>query len=200
MVHEIAPEARILIAEGSGGWISPEFQDSVDTGGWPVVDGFEATGHRATATELRERGIDIGCFDLNFDRVLTLQPPTGGLCRGEYDLAATIIEADAWINVPVAKTHGTKITCCQKNQFGLLSGIVYGWNKTRGTEGHPGIPHAPRLIDETLVDLLSLTEPDFHVVDMIAGAEGGAFSGKPKRSNLIVAAVMPSPPTSSSPN
>ncbi len=153
MVHEIAPEARILIAEGSGGWISPEFQDSVDTGGWPVVDGFEATGHRATATELRERGIDIGCFDLNFDRVLTLQPPTGGLCRGEYDLAATIIEADAWINVPVAKTHGSKITCCQKNQFGLLSGIVYGWNKTRGTEGHPGIPHAPRLIDETLVDL-----------------------------------------------
>ncbi|MBT5142942.1 MAG: DUF362 domain-containing protein [Gemmatimonadetes bacterium] len=187
LVHEVAPHARILIAEGAGGWISPAKQDCVDVGGWLVEDGFEAAGHRATAAELRQLGIDVECFDLNFDRVLTLVPPTGGLSMEEYDLAASIIEADAWINVPVAKTHGTKITCCLKNQFGLFPGIVYGWNKTRGTEGHRGIPHAPRVIDETFIDLLSLTEPDFHVVDMIAGAEGGASSGKPKRSNLIVA-------------
>lgn len=187
LVHEVAPGARILIAEGAGGWVSPAFQDCVDVGGAQVADGFEAAGHRATAAELRQLGIDIECFDLNFDRVLTLRPPTGGLSMKEYDLAASIIEADAWINVPIAKTHGTKITCCQKNQFGLFPGIVYGWNKTRGTDGHRGIPHAPRLIDETFIDLLSLTEPDFHVVDMITGAEGGAFSGKPKRSNLIVA-------------
>ena len=85
------------------------------------------------------------------------------MSRGEYDLAATIIEADAWINVPIA----TKITCCRKNQLSLFPGIVYGWNKTRGTEGHQGIPHAPCVIDETVIDLLSMTAPHFHVVDMM---------------------------------
>jgi uncharacterized protein (DUF362 family) len=187
IVHEIAPQARILIAEGSGGWISPALVDCVKTNVATIADGFEIAGHRATVKELRARGIDIDCYDLNFDRVRKLVPPTGGLSMDEYELAATIFEADAWINCPVAKTHGTKITCCLKNQFGLFPGNVYGWNKSRGTRNHRGIPHAPRLIDETFIDLLSLTEPDFHVVDMITGAEGGAFQGQPKRSNLIVA-------------
>lgn len=187
LVHEVAPAARILIAEGSGNWVSPAFRDCVDVPDARVADGFEAAGHRKTAAELRALGINIECFDLNFDRVLTLHPPTGGLSMPEYDLAATIIEADAWINIPVAKAHGTKITCSLKNQFGLLPGIVYGFDKSSGTENHRGIPHAPRVMDETFVDLLSLTEPDFNVVDMIAGVEGGAFEGEPKRSNVIVA-------------
>ena len=95
------------------------------------------------------------------------------------------------INVPVAKTHGSKITCCMKNHFGLLPGRLYGWSKDRGTEGHRGIPHSPGIVDEAWIDLWTLTQVDLNVVDMLAGTEAGAFTGAPRRSNLIVAGRSP---------
>ena len=82
------------------------------------------------------------------DEAYKLQVPGGGLLWDEYEIASTVIDADVWINVPVAKTHGAKITCCMKNHFGLLPGKLYGWSKATGTEDHPGMPHAPRIIDQ----------------------------------------------------
>lgn len=174
LVHEAAPHARVLIAEGAAGWLPPN-------------DGFETAGHRATVSELRARGIDIDCLDLNQDAAVALRVPGGGLATDEYDMAATILQADVWINCPVAKTHGAKITCSMKNQIGVLPGRLYGWPKSGGTQLHPPMPHAPRVMDELLVDLLLLSRPDLNVVDMIAGVEAGGFMGEPKRSNLIVA-------------
>ena len=98
---------------------------------------------------------------------------------------------DVWINVPVAKTHGSKITCCMKNHYGIFPGLTYGWNKSRGTPDHDPIPHWPRTLDESWVDLVLLSKVDLNVVDMIQGTEGGAFQGTPKRSNLIVAGADP---------
>ena len=188
LVHEAAPQARILVAEGPGGWMSPSLRDTtVDSGSYPVVDGFDLAGYRDMVTELKAQGLDIECYDLNFDHPVALVPQGGGLSLDEYQVAASVLEADAWINCPVAKTHGAKITCCMKNQFGTLPGKVYGWNKARGTSTHRGLPHAPRMMDETFVDLLGLTEPDLNVVDMVACAEAGAFQGTPKRFNLILA-------------
>ena len=191
LVHEAAPGARISIAEGAGGWISPSLKDSTDQE-YRVADGFEIAGHRATVRELRQRGVDIECVDLNFDRPVRLAPPGGGLADPDYDIAATIVEADAWINCPVAKTHGAKITAAMKNHLGILPGHIYGWNKGSGTDRRPaGIPHAPRVQDECWVDLWGLTEVDLNVVDMIAGSEGGAFGGTPRRANTIVAGADP---------
>jgi uncharacterized protein (DUF362 family) len=177
LVHEVAPRARILIAEGAGGWISPGLRDSLDLPDLnsPVVDGFALAGHRATVAELRAQGVDIDCYDLNFDRVYSLQPAGGGLAAPEYSIAAAVIDADVWINMPVAKTHGAKITCCMKNHFGILPGRVYGWSKANGTPRHAGMPHSPRLIDEAWIDLYGLTRVDLNVVDMIAGSQAGAF-------------------------
>ena len=191
LVHEAAPGARISIAEGAGGWMSPALADSTDQE-YRLVDGFEVAGHRATVRELRRRGVDIDCVDLNFDRPVRLAPRGGGLADPDYDIAATILEADAWINCPVAKTHGAKITAAMKNHLGILPGHIYGWNKGGGTERRPaGIPHAPRVQDECWVDLWGLTEVDLNVVDMIAGSEGGAFGGTPRRANTIVAGADP---------
>ena len=191
LVHEAAPGARISIAEAAGGWISPSLKDSTDQE-YRVADGFEIAGHRATVRELRQRGVDIECVDLNFDRPVRLAPRGGGLADPDYDIAATIVEADAWINCPVAKTHGAKITAAMKNHLGILPGHIYGWNKGSGTERRPaGIPHAPRVQDECWVDLWGLTEVDLNVVDMIAGSEGGAFGGTPRRANTIVAGADP---------
>ena len=194
LVHEVAPEARILVAEGPGGWMSPSLKDCTDVqvrDADLIVDGFELGGYRREVNGLRTAGIDVELFDLNFDETRLMTVPGGGLARDEYDLPVTILDADAWINVPVAKTHGAKITCCMKNHFGLLPGTLYGWSKSNGTENHPGMPHAPRIIDECWVDLVALTRVDLNVVDMIRGTEAGAFTGAPKRSNIVLAGRDP---------
>ena len=194
LVHEAAPGARILLAEAAGGWISPALRDCTDarTFGNMNADGFELSGHRATVRELRARGVDIECFDLNFDRAYSLHPANGGLATDEYSIAASILDADVWINLPVAKTHGAKITCCMKNHFGILPGTVYGWSKSNGTRHHPGIPHSPRQMDEAWVDLYGLTRVDLNVVDMIAGSEAGPFEeDNRKRANTILAGRNP---------
>lgn len=198
LVHDVAPDAKILIGEGAGGWISPALADCsvVHVGSGRALsevahDGFAIAGHRTTVEELRALGIDIDVHDLNFDEGRTLSVPGGGLLWDEYKIASTVIDADVWINVPVAKTHGSKITCCLKNHYGIFPGSVYGWNKARGTPTHRGIPHWPRTLDESWIDLVLLTQVDLNVVDMIQGTEGGAFQGDPKRSNLIVAGVDP---------
>jgi uncharacterized protein (DUF362 family) len=190
LVHEVAPRARIVVAEASGGWADEAYRDSFKVDAhW--ADGFGASGYRRMVEELQGLGLEITCRDINFDRVYTLPVPGGGLARPDYDVAATLVDADVLINCPVAKTHGAKITACLKNQFGMLPGIVYGWGKSAGTEGHAGIPHTARILDEAFIDLMQVTGIDLNVVDMIAGAEGGAFREVPKRSNLIVAGRNP---------
>ncbi|MFC1526644.1 DUF362 domain-containing protein [Candidatus Latescibacterota bacterium] len=193
LVHEVAPNARILIAEGAGGWADPKLveEHGVEVHGDMVKDGFALAGYRDLVTELQARGLDIDCYDLNFDDAPVRRVPGGGLARDEYEIAAILSRADAWINVPVAKTHGAKITCCMKNHFGILPGTVYGWIKSHGTDDHEGIPHAPRIVDEAFVDLWMLSDVDLNVADMIRSSEGGAFAGEPKRGNLIVAGRDP---------
>lgn len=194
LVHEAAPTARILIAEGPGGWISPDKGHLVEGGrnGGMLVDGFEKSGHRATVRQLRAAGIDIDCFDLNFDAAYSLRPANGGLASDEYSIAASIMDADVWINIPVAKTHGAKITCSLKNHFGILPGSVYGWSKANGTSRHAGMPHSPRQMDEAWIDLYGLTRVDFNVVDMITGSEAGPFEeDHQKRANIILAGANP---------
>lgn len=194
LVHEAAPGAKILIAEGAGGWMSPALQDctQIEMRGGGVEDGFEVAGHRQTAADLRQMGIDIECHDLNFGRAYELHPEGGGLAHDEYTIAAPIIDADTWINIPVAKTHGAKITCCLKNHFGILPGTIYGWSKNNGTAQHGPMPHSPRVLDEAWVDLYDVSRVDLNVVDMIVGSEAGPFEEDGgRRSNTILAGANP---------
>jgi len=201
LVHEAAPGARILVAEGAGGWRSPQPTDrngqpqQVDSPRWGrrrMRDGFEIGGYRAVVEELRASGVDIDCFDLNFDTAYTLEVPGGALADPNYDIASAIMDADAWINCPVTKTHGPKITCCLKNQFGILPGTIYGWSKANGTDRHAGMPHLPGIIDEFMVDLWLATRMDLNVVDGITGHQAGAlWEGTPIRNNLVIAGRDP---------
>ncbi len=201
LVHEVAPGARILIAEGPGGWRSPQ---PTDRQGQPLQadpprrgrrrmrDGFEIGGYREVVAELRGQGVDIDCYDLNFDQAFTLEVPGGSMADPNYDIASAIMDADAWINCPVTKTHGPKITCAMKNQFGILPGTVYGWSKANGTDRHAGMPHLPAIIDEFMVDLWLISRMDLNVVDSITGHEsGGLREGTPLRNNLVLAGRDP---------
>ena len=193
LVHEVAPEARIVIGEAAGGWMSPALRDCTDVErGGRLLDGFEIAGHRETVRELRARGIDIECYDLNFDRAYSLHPDNGGLADSEYSIAAMVLDADVFINVPLAKTHGAKITAAMKNHFGILPGRIYGWSKSRGTQHHRAMPHSPRQMDEAWIDLYGLTRVDLNVVDMIAGSEAGAFEdNNTQRMNIVLAGANP---------
>jgi len=179
LVHEVAPSARILIGEGPGGWVSDENRDKYEMRvpffvKWFMdveSDGFEVGGYRAVAAELQAQGMDIACYDLNFDRPDTLRLGAAGLQDEEYIVASAITEADAWINCPVTKTHGTKITCAMKNRFGILPGAIYGISKSSGTEQHAPLPHDTGMMDEIMVDLWSMAEEDLVVVDGIVGHE-----------------------------
>lgn len=201
LVHEAAPGARILVAEGGGGWRSPQPTDrqgqplQVDPprrGRRRMRDGFEIGGYRQVVAELRGQGVDIDCFDLNFDQAYTLEVPGGAMAAPNYDIASAIMDADVWINCPVTKTHGSKITCSMKNQFGILPGMIYGWPKSNGTDRHDGMPHLPVVIDEFMVDLWLTTRMDLNVVDGIVGHEAGALQeGDEVRNNLILAGRDP---------
>lgn len=197
LVYEHVPQARIIVGEGSGGWVSPDLIGTVpvslpmDWIGSPRVDGFETSGYRAMVDDLRSQGINIRLRDLNFDPAIERTVPGGELAVERYGIAGTVFEADAWINIPVAKTHGSKITGALKNPFGILPGHYYGWSKSRGTKVHTGLQHAPRIIDEIFVDLALVAPPDFVVMDMLAGSEAGAFNNEYKRSNLVLAGHNP---------
>ena len=200
LVHEAAPQAAIRIGEAPGGWIAPATADSVGYEAsfffkWLsdlISDGFEEGGYRDVAVELREQGIDIACIDMNWGRNDTLSFVDGGLADDEYIIAEPIMEADVWINCPVMKTHGPKITVAMKNRYGILPGSVYGVSKQRGTQTHAGMPHAPSEAEELMVDLWRLAPEDLVVVDGIVGhEEGGLQSGAPIRTNQILAGRNP---------
>lgn len=199
LVHEAAPGARILIAEGAGGWKFPPPTKDPGIEAWldqftgiETEDGFATAGYRRLVEKLQRRGIQAECFDLNFDRSRELAAPSGGQGADRYFLPVTLLEADAWINCPVAKTHGPRITVSLKNHLGLLPGLVYGWPKSRGTENHPGIPHQCAILEEVMIDLWQLTQVDLNVVDGTVGHEGGAlWYGEPVRTNWVLASRNP---------
>ncbi|RKY59179.1 MAG: hypothetical protein DRP95_05310, partial [Candidatus Latescibacterota bacterium] len=190
MVHEIAPEARITIAEGPGGWVSPGHEIEAWT---EVVDGFEVAGYRGLLEDPELKGVKLEIFDLNFDESELLVPKGGGHALDAYWIPKTVLKCDVFINVPVLKVHrGPGITVALKNMVGIAPGNKYGWAKTHG---HPpgrgqGLPHAPGVLDEMIVDLASLSRVDFVVVDAIVGMEKQKtddLGGLPVRMNTVVA-------------
>lgn len=196
IVHEIAPKARITIAEGSGELIPPEHAEVQAAVPHAVIgDGFDVAGYRAFLRDEALSGIPLDMVDLNFDEAVEVAVPDGGYAREKYYIPATILECDVLISVPVLKVHdGVGMTNAMKNFVGIAPGLIYGWAKMMGYppgSGNPGIPHTPAILDETIVDLTSLSDVDFTVVDAIVGMERYKTDkwedGKPVRMNTIIA-------------
>ena len=190
-VHRLAPSARITVAEGAGGWAPPD-KDlegiSAERG-----DGLEVAGYRDLLEDPDLSDVDLDIVDLNFDRSVKVQVPGGGNCLSEYYLPETVLDCDVLIDVPVLKVTGVVgMTVAMKNLIGILPGMVYGWPKMTGYPPGkgPGLPHAPQVLDEVIVDIATLAHVDFTVVDAIVGMEGariGREGGDPVRMNTVVA-------------
>lgn len=193
MVYEFVPQARVTIAEGPGGWVSPGHPEAQVWG--PVVDGFEVAGYRQLLRDPELSGVNLDIVDLNFDEATETPVPGGGSVWEKYHIPRTILECDVLIDVPVMKVHDSiGMTVAMKNNVGIAPGMIYGWPKMFGYppgSGNPGLPHAPPVIDEMIVDLTALAGVDFTVVDAIVGMERDyadeTADGRRVRMNTVVA-------------
>ena len=158
-----------------------------------VGDGFAVAGYRALLEDEELEGIDLDIVDLNFDETAEVSVPDQWYAREKWHLPLTVLECDFLISVPVLKVHGgIGMTSAMKNLVGIAPGMVYGWIKMMGYpphSGNPGIPHHEDILDETIVDLVSMAGVDFAVVDAIVGMERWYDEGNRMRLNTIVASA-----------
>ena len=128
--------------------------------------GFEVTGHAELARKL---GIQV----VNFSEV----PRVKVACEpiGEIEMPRLLIEADAFITLPVLKTHAlTYFTGSLKNQWGCVP------------QHNRILLH--QLIDPLLASLQQMLQPKLSIMDAIVGMEGrGPVNGEPRRLDLILA-------------
>jgi uncharacterized protein (DUF362 family) len=154
---------KVIIAEGA----------AYPSGSYDTISAFLTSG----IAEVAKRH-DVGLVDLNNYDNVDLDIPDG-LVLDWVRVGRTVTEADYLINVPVLKTHRiTLLSNCLKN---IGVGVACREEKKR----------LHRLgIDEGLVDVYSVVQPQFNVVDAIIALEGDGPNlppGKAKQVGLIIA-------------
>jgi uncharacterized protein (DUF362 family) len=132
--------------------------------------GFEAAGYLPMAHELRVKLV-------NFSEL----PTKSVLCEpiGHLALPTILLDADAFITLPVLKTHSlTYFTGALKNQWGC----VPQYNRI--------LLH--KHLDQLLVSLQRILHPAISIMDGIVAMEGrGPVNGKPRRLDLLLASDDP---------
>ncbi len=126
---------------------------------------FEHTGHAEMAQRL---GIQVA----NFTKLPTVAVPCEPI--GKLELPRIIMEADAFITLPVLKTHAlTYFTGALKNQWGCVP------------QHNRILLH--RVIDQLLASLQKAFHPKLTVMDGIVAMEGrGPVNGPARRLDLIL--------------
>lgn len=133
---------------------------------YTAQEAFEGSGYVPMAREL---GIPL----VN----LSQTPWTSVQCApvGQVEVPRMMLDADAFITLPVLKTHGiTYFTGALKNQWGCMpqfNRIMYhSW------------------LDQMLASLHGIFRPRLAVMDGVVAMEGhGPVAGKPRHMNLILA-------------
>lgn len=131
-----------------------------------AAQGFEASGYTAMARRL---GVQL----VNF----TEAPRSKVACEpiGEIEMPRLLLEADAFITLPVLKTHAlTYFTGALKNQWGCVP------------QHNRILLH--KFLDPLLASLQRILRPKLAVMDGLVGMEGrGPVNGSPRRLGLILA-------------
>ena len=102
-----------------------------------------------------------------------------GISLTRWDIYKDALEADCYINVPVAKHHGlSRLSLGLKNSMGVIGG-------NRGRLHHD--------LGQKLADLATLINPDLTVIDatrtlMKNGPQGGSLKDVRKRDTIIASA------------
>ncbi|MFW9966426.1 MAG: DUF362 domain-containing protein [Candidatus Thorarchaeota archaeon] len=120
-------------------------------------EAFEKFGYTGLESTLRDKGFDFSLVNLSKSRLLKTN------FKGRYfdkpELPDLLVKPHYFVTVAAAKTHYlTFITGALKNQFGVLP-------RKDQSFYHPDI-------DDVIIDLNQLIEPDLCVVDARVGVEG----------------------------
>lgn len=148
----------------------------------------EGPGHRRITLDLADAA---GYFrtiprfeslftDLNVDELAEVRISRPRSRLKSLYLPKKVLGCDLLVSLPKMKTHHwVGATLSMKNLFGLVPGGVYGWPKN--------VLHWAG-IDQSIVDLHSLFQNAFAIVDGIVGMEGnGPIQGTPKQAGVLVA-------------
>ncbi|MDR1831940.1 MAG: DUF362 domain-containing protein [Fusobacteriaceae bacterium] len=154
-----------------------------EAGARPIIAESSAAGvdtekviEKAEYTILREQGYEV--IDLKKETPVLAKVPGKGKVFDEMRTWALVTKADAFISVPVLKTHDqTEVTLGMKNMKGLIS------------DAHKKDFHRYGVI-EGVVDLLTVFKPVLTVIDGTVGQEGlGPIFGNPVPMGLIIAST-----------
>ncbi|MFP4521933.1 MAG: DUF362 domain-containing protein [Fibrobacterota bacterium] len=123
-----------------------------------------------------------GVFRSDFKTCEKIISPETGIV---YNTVKCIKDYDFIISLPKFKTHELmKITCCVKNQLGLVAGLSKAGMHVR----FPG----PESFAEMLIDLNRIVSPSLYIVDAVVSMEGnGPNNGTPFKTGAIIAGTNP---------
>lgn len=193
IIHEhTGGEVELWVAEGSA-------RNNDDASSTTSV--WANSGYRDLLTDPYLAGINFKLLNLNqpvSDMVeVDLGEKSVNAYQGsKYKVHKSILEADVYIAVPVLKIHDTGMTSALKLQIGIAPGCIYGYNKMAGTSLSKPLYHdvAYRCwTDEAIVDLSTIADVDFVVVDalMCLDQQKTDKTSNRVRFNAILAGVDP---------
>ena len=166
--HPEVVRAVVRLVKGAGGL--PVIGDSQAMGAFKRV--AEASGIAAVA---REEGVSL----VELSEAVTVQ---GRGTFKHFEVAREVMQADALINLPKAKTHGQMLlTLAVKNLFGCIPGRRKAqWHFKSGVDRNA--------FATMLVELCGIVRPALSIVDAVVGMEGnGPGNGTPREIGLIAA-------------
>ncbi|MCZ6634255.1 MAG: DUF362 domain-containing protein [bacterium] len=106
--------------------------------------------------------------------------PGGGLMFSEYQLSASLGEADAFVSLAKMKSHGFMgITLCLKNLFGLPPIPPHGRLRTYF--------HHPIRLSYVLPDLGQIANPCLNIIDALTGQSKAEWGGEGRICDALIA-------------
>ncbi|MHA2424140.1 MAG: DUF362 domain-containing protein [Candidatus Thorarchaeota archaeon] len=140
-----------------------------------AMEAFDTFGYSQLVEKMVERGFDVSLVDLSQPPLITFD--FDGVYSKSYDLAGILHDPHYFISIAVSKTHpNTFLTGALKNQFGLLPRKDQAFYHKE--------------IDDVLVDLNRLIEPNLSIIDARVGVEG--WNGpKTRPLNALIVGYQP---------
>jgi uncharacterized protein (DUF362 family)/ferredoxin len=166
-----AAAARHLAAAGA----------ALSYGDSPAFGPTRSAARKAGILDEAER---LGVSRADFSTARTVSFPEGGLIK-QFDIAASVLDADGLVSLPKMKTHGlVRVTGAVKNQFGCIPGVRKGAFHARLADA--------QWFSRMLVDLNLLLRPRLLIMDGIMAMEGnGPRGGDPRAMNAVLMSTDP---------
>jgi uncharacterized protein (DUF362 family) len=144
----------------------------------PCSNPRSAYMHSGIQPAAEEAGAEVIPFDTKRCRTV---PIPGGEFLTEWPVFPEAMEADCFINVPVAKVHGaSRLTLGMKNLMGIVGGNRGHWHRN---------------IHTALVDILAVVKPHLTVIDahriMVSNGPTGGSLDYVRMPKLCIASADP---------